>query len=193
MRASPVSLQFRWLGRGPVSRAIMVTGLLAAWSPEARCQRIVLGVGPDSVQVVRGMAPLMLPVVVAIPPAPSAASATAPQRILAALQATMVWDATRLRLDSLRTAPGSPLLLTVNPAAAPLGRVLFNAFGAVGMTASAAVALAYFTPRQPGEVTVALEVQVAGDEQGRPMHSEVRGRVLRLCLTAGGMSPACAR
>lgn len=103
---------------------------------------------------------------------------------LAALQATMAWDATLLRFDSLRAAPGREITLLAETGGAASGGLQFSAFGPVGLRESGALAEAFFTARSSsGGSWLTLLPAVAGNEQGQSVLPLLRTRQLGVCVS----------
>ncbi len=168
--------------RSGLSLALLLMGVAVR---SAAAQGVTIGLADVASLAVPVRESIRLPLIVSIP-------AAAPAKNLAAFQATMSWSPKLLQFDSLRAGGASGLALTTNAAKATDGELVFNAYAVQGLQTSATVGYAYFSPLRPGAAGITLEVLVAGDEMGRSILSDVRGRTLQLCLHGPRSTPSCS-
>jgi alpha-tubulin suppressor-like RCC1 family protein len=105
---------------------------------------------------------------------------------VASVGGVLTWQASRLRLDSVRTA-ASGWTVTANTDSAVLGRVTVATFGTTGLTASAAVARAFFTALSDvGGTRLRFTPTAVGNEVGQSVLEQTGVRPLDACVAPSG-------
>jgi hypothetical protein len=167
-------LRRRWLAGGRHAAVALLACLVAA--TPLRAQSIGLLVGDSARVFAAPGAKLAVPLKVDLAAAGSAN--------FAALQAGLAWGAARLTFDSLRVASSTGFSLTANTASASSGSATFNAFGASALSASGALATAYFTAGSAaGGTKLLLTPTAAGNDLGQSVLSLLTTRNLDVCVT----------
>jgi hypothetical protein len=102
---------------------------------------------------------------------------------LAALTASVSWDRSVARLDSVKSGRPSFGTLVHNAARAGEGILLLSAFNSSGTTQTVSIATLYFTASSaPASTTIVFEPTVAGNEVGQSIIARVRSRNAQICL-----------
>lgn len=160
---------------------------LSVTAERVAAQRIELTVGDARAPQLAAMGRVMIPVSVDLSAAPGVN--------VAALQMRLTWNAEALRIDSVRVEPGSGFVLTQNVSAARDGRIVFNLFRPMGLSASGPLVWLY-AERLPGgaatrtresrAIAVRVSVEALGDQDGRDLREWLRPVRVVVCDSAVG-------
>jgi hypothetical protein len=157
--------------------ALFVLACHAAVRP-ANAQAIVIALG-DSAQI-RVAAGAVVTVPVRVEVSSGAAEG------LASFGGLLTWSATRLRLDSVRTAEAG-WTVTANVDSASSGRLLLSLYSPTALATSSVVARAYFTATsQVGGTRLQFAPTVAGSELGASILDRLAPRPLDACVAPSG-------
>lgn len=148
---------------------------LAVSAERASAQRIELTVGDMRTPQVATTGRTAIPVSVDLSAAPGVN--------VAALQMRMTWNAEALRIDSVRVESGSGFVLTQNVSAVRDGRLVFNLFRPMGISASGPLVWLYAErllgsaatrTRESRAIALRVSVEALGDQDGRDLREWLR-------------------
>ncbi|MBU6367018.1 MAG: Ig-like domain-containing protein [Gemmatimonadetes bacterium] len=154
--------------------------LVAAAAPVLAAQSIAVQVGDSATLTVAPGARVGIPLRVDL----SAAGSTLN---IASLSGTLSWGTARLTFDSIRVNAATGFTQTTNTAGAATGSAVLSYFSTTRLTASAALATAWFTAStSTGGARVEFAASGAGNEAGTSILAQVVTRALAVCVGSSG-------
>ncbi len=176
-----------------LARLAAVLLWLSIMAERAAAQRIELTVGDPRAPQLAASGRTMIPVSVDL--------SAARGMNVAALQVRLSWNAEALRIDSVRSEPGSGFVLTQNVSAARDGRLVFNLFRPFGVSASGILVWLYGerpvgsggaavphakSPNASRVLALRVSVEALGDQDGRDLREWLQPVRVVVCDSAVG-------
>lgn len=160
---------------------------LTVTAERVSAQRIELTVGDTRTPQVATTGRTAIPVSVDLSAAPGVN--------VAALQMRLTWNAEALRIDSVRVESGSGFVLTQNVSAVRDGRLVFNLFRPMGISASGPLVWLYAErllgsaatrTRESRAIALRVSVEALGDQDGRDLREWLQPVRVVVCDSAVG-------